>query len=229
MLLYIFIMTYESVIPEEIEGAIADEPLDELPKLTPAEEALVFQHLPLVDPIARKIIEDRRELDDAIGDGSRALVIAATKYDSSLQNPLATTGSTYFADCIRGGILKGLRTMRGRSENGGVENNKPGVLTGTARSLDAPVSTAEGSQLLGDITASPARHDEYSLASFGEDLQRALETVAERDRAIFMRCVVDDQMDTVIAKEFGLHRFSVGRIRKRVSKHVAEVLAEYRD
>lgn len=208
----------------EEAGSPAEESI--APKLTPDQEALVTRYFDRVERIAQRVIHDINDLDDARGDGFYGLVTAAIRYDERKKHPNATTGVKYFDDYIRGEVMHGLRAKYGRSKNGGVAPVKPGVMAGTALSLEAPASGADELFVLEEVLPSSVRQEQVDLSL---DIQEVLETVDELDREIFLRHVVGGQEVREAGEATGVSIATVSRGSHRIAKVLRKSLWNHRD
>jgi RNA polymerase primary sigma factor len=148
-----------------------------------AKERLVQANLRLVVHVAKRYVHDDHglTLPDLVQEGTLGLVRAVEKFDWRRDLRF----STYATIWIRQSIGRAIAD-KGRAIRVPAHVRRDGELPRVTTSLDAPVGDDAGATLADlipdDDAAAPDARAE--LASLGEDVRRALATLAPRERAV---------------------------------------------
>lgn len=195
--------------------------------LTREQLAIIGKYAHLVPYIARQTVKSwstREELDEAIASGNLGLVKAAHNLDVSKASARATTHSQYIITTIKGTILHDMRARYGRSSIGGVARNKPGVMAGTADSLERPLDNdGLGEITLGDILA--AGEDELEFTELRNTIIGVVRTFDKRSREVFLRRHELGQTQVEIADAVGCSQMQVSRLLTEMHRAIRLELA----
>jgi RNA polymerase sigma-B factor len=120
-----------------------------------------------------------------------------------------------------------MRANYGRSPNGGVERNKPGVIAGTSDSLEQPINNdGLGEISLGDILSiGDGGAEDYEFVQLKHTILDVVRTFDRRSQEVFIRRHQLDQTQKEIGQAVGCSQMQVSRLLTKLHRAIREEIA----
>ena len=214
----------QSIAPQSVKQTEQLNPhnsqVEEGPVVLSAEQTeFIDRFMKIVPGVAMSIIGNSRvnpdEFEEAISDGYYGLVKAAINNDPDKAGETATNHRVYAEECIKGAVLNGLRTRKGREvteTKDSIVNNKISVVNGTADSLS--VTTTKMPKQFKDPVA-----DQIEAKLM---LIEGLEKVDPLTREVFGMYYIQDISQPKIAAKIGCSQMQVSRILKKAQQAIKQ-------